>query len=364
MPTTSSPLPAWASYVRAHLGRLRYYAGRVVKGSPPSLAEVASARCLLSPAEPAPRTPPRMVDGHLERIRSGAEGEPAPQAIEQLTRRQVVHDPTTMLVLEDVALVGHRLFVGRASMDLFRGSHEGEFVERDEVVLASTHAGSRWFGHFVHDELPLQLLAETLGPPIAHERPLYPHEPDYRAVFRVRRPPSARGFVARRCLVLIDHAQNESKRARYARMRMSLSTVRGPSTRVYVRRSGGARRVLANEEQLIDRLLRNGFTVLEKGIDPVERVVDLCTRAEQIVGLDGSHMAPCVLLAPDGAEIATIVPPDRVSAVLLDVAAATGHRTATYIAEGSLEGDLFVDPDALIRHLDESRATYAPRSFG
>lgn len=340
-----------SSYVRAQLGRARYYAGRLSGRRPRSLEAAAAARCTLAPAEEAIRIPPRMLEGHLDRIRGGAEGEPPGEAIEQLCRRWVRHEATTMCVLENVVLLGSRLYAGDATADLFRGEEFGpnDIAELDEVVLASTHAGARWFGHLIHDEFPLQLLASELGHPIAHARPLYPHEPDYRAIFGVRRPPTVAGFFARRCITLVDHAQNASKRARYAKMRSRVVRPPGPATRVFVRRSGGARRVIANEVALVERLVREGFEVVEKGIDPVDRVVDLCARAERIVGLDGSHMAPCVMVAPTDADIVTILPPDRVSAVLLDVASAVDLGTATYIAEGSLEGDLFVDPEALLR---------------
>jgi capsular polysaccharide biosynthesis protein len=160
-------------------------------------------------------------------------------------------------------------------------------------------------------------------------------------------------FFARRCTVLVDHAQGADKRRRYAAMRARVPRAAGPRTRVYVRRTGGDRRVLREEEALIAALERRGFVVLVKGVDPVERVVDLCSRAEQIVGLDGSHLAPCLLIAPEGAELVTVVRPGRVSLALYEFAQAAGIRTAVYVSDGEAavgrEEELSVDVDALLR---------------
>ena len=348
--------------MRAQAQRAGHQLGRVVnkllRRRAPELREAAVERRVLSPAEREEVEPPRMPEGHLERILSGWEREPAHFVVDRLTRREVQHDASEALTLRDAVLIGPELYAGAFRANLFRGERPGlhDVPEFDEVILSTTRAGARWFGHFVHDELPLQLLAHELGHAVAHARPLFRDEPSLRRLFGVAQPTVLKGFRARRCTLLVDHAQNASKRARYRRMQANVPREPGPSTRVYLQRTGGERRELQGEEALLERLLREGFTILRAGEEPVERVVAACSRAEQIVSVDGSHLAPALFSAPRGTELVTVSPPARVSTVPPDVARASGLRAAVFIGSpaASLEEPSFTgDADELLRFLDE-----------
>ena len=151
----------------------------------------------------------------------------------------------------------------------------------------------------------------------------------------------------------MDHSQNASKRDRYQQMRAQVPRAPGPSTRVYVRRSGGARRVMRGEDQLVQQLVRRGFTVITNGDDSVARFVEACSRAEQIVCVDGSHVAPALLMAPASCEFVNICPPQRVTLTLCDVARSAGLRTAVYMGEDAGE-DFTVDAEDLLRFVDSA----------
>lgn len=301
--------------------RLGYYLRRLLRRPLAEPDEVAIAREVLSPEETRPHTPPRMVRGHLERIKSGWDGEDAGVLIQRMFSAERQHAATVAYTLQDVVLVGPRLLSGRAYVDLCRGNSPGlrEVADFDEVTLASCWTGARWFGHCIHDEFPLQLLAAELGNPVAHARPPYRDEPAYRDVFGIPAPRTTPGFYARRCRVIQDFAQNASKRARYAQMRANVARVNAPSVRVYIQRDGGERRQLKDEERLMESLASRGFVILNNGRDSVAHIADVCSRAEQIVTVDGSHAAPALLLAPHGAELVVISPPDRVTDIMLEI---------------------------------------------
>jgi capsular polysaccharide biosynthesis protein len=336
----------------------RYYLGRLLRHRRRAIDEVATARTVLSPPEVTRRRRPRLAPGHEQRIQSDSEGA-APEEIRRaLLAQEVHHDATVAYTLRDVALHGAAYFCGLHKGDLYRSRRKVHFRPAgfDRAVLASTYTAARWFGHLLHDDLPLQLLARDLGPPIAHARSVYPHEPDYRRLFNVPAPAWHPSLFARELVVLVDYAQNASKRARYRTMRQAVP--RPPAgaarTRVYVRRAGGPARPAENEELLIEALVRRGFEVIHKSVDPVERVLALCSRAVQIVGIDGSHMVPPLFLAPEDAEILFLVPSHRTQQVLWHVADALGLRTALYVGlQKDASSPLCLDVDDLVAFVED-----------
>ncbi len=331
-----------SAFSRVHAARMEYFLRRVLRRPSLDFREVALEREVLSPEEVQPHAKPRMPREHLNRIRRGWDGGPADAVIASLLAETRTHAATVVYTLADVAVIGARLLSGRAYMDLCRGRAPllGEVEEFESVTLASTWTGAKWFGHFIHDELPLQLLAAELGNPVAHARPAYRDEPAYRNIFNVRAPRTVPGFYARRCRVIVDYAQNASKRARYGQLRNGVKQCGGPRQRVYLQRGGGSRRVLREEAQLMDELASRGFRILNNTRDSVFDIADACSRAQQIVTLDGSHAAPALLLAPPGAELLVISPANRVSDILLDIGEAAGLRTAFFVAESSAEQDV------------------------
>ncbi len=356
------------TFLRAHAHRAQYFAARAVRrllqrpGT--DLRAVASERIVLSPAERQEVVPPRLPAGHLERAIEGWGGEPAQTVVERLKRSEILHEATEALVLDDATLLGAHLFAGACREDLLRGEPPGphDVVELDEVVMASTWSGARWFGHFVHDELPLQLLAPELGRAVATDRPTYRDEPSLRRLFGVPAPEIVRGFRARRCTVLIDHAQNASKRARYQRMHGHVQRSPGPPLRVYLQRTAGDPRELLGEASLLERLVRSGFTVIRAGEVPVDSLIALCSRAEQIVSVDGSHLAPALFAAPRNAELINLLPPARMTTVATDIARAAGLAAAVFIGSPGPDRDTFaVDADELLRFIDGFRPPPTPR---
>jgi len=343
------------TFQKAHVLRGQYLAGRLLRRPPRSLFAAASSCTTLAPEETCPYRAPRMRKGHLERMVHGWEDEPLTELIARLLRHEWTHAATELLTLENVALIGPRLYAGRTCVDLDRGRMPkiNEVESFDDVILAATWSGSHWFGHFIHDELPVQLLASQLGVAVAQAR--FPHrdEAAYRTLFRVPAPRVVPGFVARRCGVLVDFAQNQNKRARYAQMRTNAAQALGPPLRVYLRRVGGALRVLREESQLIDRLAQRGFVILDNEHDSVAHIAEVCARACQLITTDGSHAAPAILLAPPGAELIDLVPPDRVTDIMTEIAQSAGLRTALYVGYGGAAGHFSVEVDDLLGFVDE-----------
>jgi hypothetical protein len=340
--------------------------GRALRLPAQSMQDLAVSRQVLSPAEILPYTPPRMRSSHLMRITGGFEGEPAADVVSRLTRKTWSHAATEAFTVENVALLGKGLYARRATYDLDRGRRPWphEVTQFDHVVLAATYAGAHWFGHCIHDDLPLALLAHELGPPVAQAREPFRDEQAYRDGFDIPPVRALPGFFARRCTFLVDYSQNASKRARYAHMRKALGVPTEPRVRVYIQRAGGEGRGLRNEPALIEALLERGFVVLNNDTDGPARMIEVCARASQVITVDGSHAAPAMLIAPQGAEFIDISPPQRVTETMVHIAQAAGMRSALYVGEhGAGCGSFSVALDDLLGFIDEGAALgHAPQS--
>lgn len=330
-----------------------YYGLRVLGGAR-VLRDAAVTIEVLSPAESTTVTPVRMPEGHIERVSGGAVPGEAPAVIIKRLRATVQeHAPTESITIRDAVVWGRNLFGGGTKHDLYRSDpvRLRDMESLHDVTLAATYAGTRWWGHFIHDDLPQELLATSLQTSvITHARPTFADEPGYRDVFRIAKPRVVPAVIADRCTLLVDYSQNASKRSRYATMRAQVPRAVGDATRVYVRRMGGAKRHLHGEDELVDALAQRGYVIMTNA-DAVGKLVNVCTRAVQLVAIDGSHIAPLMFLMREGAELVTIIPTARVSTVLSDVARANNLRAAMFVCDGP-DTDMQLDRDVFLRFLD------------
>jgi capsular polysaccharide biosynthesis protein len=226
----------------------------------------------------------------------------------------------------------------------------------DSAVFTGIYTSSRWFGHLLHDEFPLQLLAADLGNMAAHHRRVYPDEPRWRELLNLPHPPTYDSFVARQLIVIEDFAQNPSKRQRYAAMRQRLGNLPRGHQRVYLRRasSGGELRRLINEEDLLLRLEREGFVIVDPASIGVDKVIELCMQAQIAISIDGSHAASIYYTGADNAHIMFLLPPQRVTPLMAYMSTMHGMRGGMFIGE-PVDGEpaaFSVDIEELLRTMD------------
>jgi hypothetical protein len=211
----------------------RYNARRALGARPRTLAEVAERTWVIAPGVDEPAARPFIPDGHLARIQRGCPRLPCPHEVRRLLT--AVARETRAYLLRDAFLVDRHVYSGLHKHDLFRGpgnlaafTHERAGT-LDDAVLASCYAGARWFGHFLHDELPLQMLARKLGNAVGHCRPAYRHERAWRSLLELDAPADYGVMHARRLIVIDDIGQNPDKRARYRSLRDRLRSSRARS---------------------------------------------------------------------------------------------------------------------------------------
>jgi len=64
-------------------------------------------------------------------------------------------------------------------------------------------------------------------------------------------------------------------------------------------------------------------------------LIEACGAARAIVGVEGSHLVHGIIVAPPGAAILPIQPPDRVAATLKQLSDRLGQRYGLVVAEGN-----------------------------
>jgi hypothetical protein len=241
--------------------------------------------------------------------------------------------------------------------DLFSAEAGGERREgkMDAAVLATTYAAARWFAHFIHDELPLQLLAPTLGTPVIHRRQAYLHEAGWREALGVAKPAAFDVLCARELTVVRDFSQNRGKRERCLELRRRLAGRPKGASRVYLKRDNGVgmQRVLVNEDAVIARLEREGFVVVEPTKISVEELLAKCMGAETVVSVDGSHMSTVSLWMATGGRMLNLNPPWRVTIVETQIMWSFGVYGGVFVCDpGETEDRFSANPEEVVRAVE------------
>lgn len=89
------------------------------------------------------------------------------------------------------------------------------------------------------------------------------------------------------------------------------------------------------KSSLAERLARErGYLVIDPLKASADELIEACGAARAIVGVEGSHLAHGILVAPPGAAIVPIQPPERVAATLKQLSDRLHQRFGLLVGEG------------------------------
>ena len=231
----------------------------------------------------------------------------------------------------------------------------GRYTETEEecALLTATLNTSRYFGHWVMDELTRILAAPRVGHAVAPPRPLSTHQREYLKIMELSQ--HVRTDVRfRRLVILEERNQNAYRRERYSVLRERARRGRHavPCTGVMLlRRQTGISRILVNEDDLADRLARLGFTTMCPMDYTVDEIFDACMDAPVVIGVEGSHLVHALLVMRERGTLLTLQPPNRFNNILKTYCDGLGLRYAFTVGH-QRENGFFVDPDQVVRLLD------------
>ena len=105
-----------------------------------------------------------------------------------------------------------------------------------------------------------------------------------------------------------DFSQNSLKRKRYKVLRDRIKArfpgnVRGEC--VYLRRGQtGTPRIIQNEDQILDFLIKRNFLVVDVASDSLDNIVKALMNAKIVVTMEGSHISHCIYACPENSGLA------------------------------------------------------------
>lgn len=359
-------MPRLPVRIAAIAASVRYKAQRALRRPALPLSAVAHRSWTLYAGGRFPAIAPVMSREHFDRIICGSEFRgvipTGDQIRAEISAKEHVFPPLCVHELRDATLLDSNVYAARHKLDLHRQNPRlrwflGPAAELDAAALSATNVGSRFFGHWLADEAPLQLLAQRLAPPVAHQRPIYPHEPGYRTAFGITNPTRFAAARIRRLLVIDEFAQNPDKIARYAQMRERVAAHPRGHERIYLLRGGKwvqQRRRIINEDDLRARLEHEGFVTIDpEGCSP-EELLRRCNGASELISTEGSHSMIAHFFMRPGGRFLTIHPANRViawsSMITPFFSLVSGMCICDPMPEGSL--DSRADPDEVLRAMD------------
>lgn len=295
---------------------------RLLAGKPRDLRTLAHTQTELAPAEALDVAPAIYPTGALDHITDLSPWRTWDRELELINGGAENHAATIAYQIDDVLLSGAFLYkkAGKAQPghgDARLWGDSTPTTRIDQAHLVSCFAGSRFFGPFLKDSLPLELLPPAGSHAITMQTKPYGDEPGYRAIFDLPAPPLIARARIKHLTFYDDFGQNSAKAARYAVMRDRLRRRMTPPDHtppigIYLKRGAtGEARIMANEAALEDRLTALGFDI----VTPSELTAQDTTRrilgAPIVISVEGSHMSHAVYSMADKAALVVLQPPDR-----------------------------------------------------
>ncbi|MDB9529192.1 glycosyltransferase family 61 protein [Oscillatoria sp. CS-180] len=273
--------------------------------------------------------------------------------------------PTMAYRLRNVCLANGFLYKGAMKATLSPEKEKliisADYEEIDQAFLTSTYCSNLYFGHFVYDELPATMLAESLGTPIMTKRQPYFHEPEYRDLFDLQARSVERAKI-KEVVMTDDFPWNDFKVERIRKMRAKLREQLGAANPpgIYYRRGrSGASRFMVNEAEIEACLAKRGFAIADPQTQSATEMFKQGIGAEIVVGIEGSQMAPSLFSVKDGGAFLALQPPNRFNNHAKDRTDAMGLTYGFVI--GLLEEEGFrIDVGELERTLDLLYAKIRP----
>ncbi len=344
--------------------KMRWMAARLARGRGGDFLSKADRVHELAPGERSSSQPAVYSEVDLEKVQRIAPWRS--WDIEQVLIKgaPMDHRPTLSYEMSDVLVSGAYLYKGAlrgrygAGNDRLFGKPHREWQELDSAQLVTCRVGSEHFGHFMWDNLPMELLPGPNDHPITLCALPRWHEEGYRKVFGMAAPPVVMRGRVRKLTVYSDVGQNAFRAARYQELRARARRfVCGdkplPDRRgVFVLRGrGGEHRELINEAEIARELKAEDFVIVDPDKMDGEEITRLAMGARVVAGVEGSHIAHALFSVADGGAFLIIQPPDRFSMVYKEFTDRMGLSYA-FIVGDPVDNGFQVEPDRLKRLLE------------
>ena len=326
--------------------------------------QTISARIeILCPEETEEIPAPIYLPGQLDRLReySGPErwtNATTKAEIASATATTVTYAPTIAYHIENAVLFDGSIYTRHYRRPISERSLFNSTRDKPRHLkiagLASSYLGTKFFGHWLTDDCVLHLMAESVGNPLFVRGSGFPDETKYQDYFGQARTPTDRAWIDH-LIVYQDFSQNSHKRKRIEVLRDRIRARfprNGRETYVYLRRGRtGAKRLIENEDEIIEVLSKRGFAILDIGSDSLEHILGTLVNAKITVSMEGSHTAHTVFAMPSKSALLVLQPSDRFSSYEHSLSNAVNMRTGFVIGPKQADGYHFLVDD-IVRTAD------------
>ena len=299
------------------------------------------------------RNPAVIAQTEIDLITCMRDNVPRDPVMETLLEGEIQSGQTTCYIFRDALVHDGSIFTKRGHYHI--RPRQGRLLPLTSIekktngLLCTNWVIEKYFGHWLHDGLMLELLSHELGhEPISFNRKPWIHEPEYRklaecAVFPI-------GTTIFDELVIPDDiALNDCWKDRMdlLRTRMIGPSPVLPNRSVYMMRGQSAvGRTLVNENTIAEFLSARGFEILHPEKSSVSEIKRLLSAAQLIVAMEGSAQAHALMFAQTGIKFLSIQPADQFNVIFKPLFDAVGQTWGACIADGE-NGNYVMDLDRL-----------------
>ncbi|WP_162260517.1 glycosyltransferase 61 family protein [Rhizobium sp. Root708] len=309
----------------------------------PGLDEIASRTLVVSPAERGSRQAAIYLPGQLERVRDVQFETTREYEMARISAGSVHHAATLAYLVEHAHYVDGDLYArGMRHRQVIRPESRAIWkraVHIDECALPSMPLGDKYFAHQVIDVAATAMLAETVAPTYLARGSFsddWPHSKAYYALLGVDFPVLDAALI-RKAWVFQDYGMTANRRSRIAALRDRAMSRRAAQDgrRVFIsRKATGERRLLENEAELTERLIKEGFDVVDPATMTVAEIVERISGASLVCSVEGSNLAHGILTIANKGAILTLQPPYRFNNLWKDYADALDMTYGFVVGEG------------------------------
>ena len=338
------------------------------------LKAIASRQEVLCPEETIDAQPTIFLPGQIDRVTGTDPGSTIALELSIVTSEILRPPPTIAHHIKDAILINGSIYQGRfksfiASRSFYRTpTSDPEPHHINTVGLASSHFGSRYFGHWLIDDCTQYRLAEQHGHPLCLRGPIFPsHQKIYQNLLGQDWTPIDRAWIDDLIVYQDFHWGTPQDSLRGAQINAMRAKARahlpseGAQTLVYLRRgTTGAHRPVQNEEELLDALSRQGFKVVDVDSSSLEQMLAVLATAKVVVSIEGSQATHCAYSIPDNSGLILLEPPDRFLSFHRGWTASAGIRFGFVVGSPEENGYSFSPSEVLqtvellLRQLDRT----------
>lgn len=334
---------------------------RLLHGRGATLSEVAIESWEVSPAQETDGRPAVFPDGALDRIRGLSPWRDWQVEKALIDGATAHHHPTRAFVLTDAVIAGPYVYCGawKERIGAEAPSHGSPALptrqEIEDAHLATTWTGADFFGNFLLDSFPLEMIPGDAETRIGAPGKPYRHEGGYRDLLGLPQPWMPGHARIRHLTVYSDFAQNPFKESRYRQLRDRLSRRLGGQVSrpgVFLARGDdGVPRRLVNEAALCETLAARGFEIVVPSRAEPEEISRKIMGARIVIAVEGSHLSHAIYSMADNGAFLVIQPPDRFAMPYKEFADRMGMRFGFVVAEPA-DGGFAADTDEILAMVD------------